>query len=301
MESKVYSSYLSSLPPLNAVRLSAYAKHYNLPAEIIAGIMFEGLTGSYMDNLVAGMLLIARQKGRLTDNMPVIEVSSGTFAVALTITATRLGHNVYLIVPAGANEKQLQRLAGLGACIIKAEPGHGRQGAVEQARQLEKELNGYFLNYMSNDDNPEYHRRVTGPALLKACGKQPDIVVIGVGSGGTVTGVGEHLNAWTSGTEIVAVEPYESRVISGGFAGHHNIPGLGVGFVPDNYNPYIVNEVISVSSGDAVHTARDLFMLEGIPAAPASGATVAVAKLLALRPENAGKCIVPLLGIRRGI
>lgn len=301
MENKVYSSYLSSQPPLAAVHLSAYGSHYNLNAELIAGIMFEGLTGSYMDKLVAGMLLIAHQSGKLRDKMPIIEVSSGTFAVSLTLTATRLGHNVYLIVPAGADEKQLQRLSRLGACIVKAEPGHGRQGAIDTALKLEKELDGYFLNYMSNDDNPEYHRRVTGPALLKACGKQPDIVVIGVGSGGTVTGVGEYLNAWTSGTKIVAVEPYESNVISGGFAGRHNIPGLGVGFVPDNYNPYIVNEVISVSSGDAIKAAQDLFVLEGIPAAPASGATVAVAKMLAQRPENAGKRIVPLLGIRRSI
>jgi hypothetical protein len=162
-----------------------------------------------------------------------------------------------------------------------------------------EEQNGYFVDQFDNEYNVEFHKRITGPALLQAVGGRLDIAVIGVGSAGTVTGVGEHLKAWAGNVKIVAVEPHECSVLSGGFAGKHQISGLGAGFKPGNYNPYIVDQIVRVPSHEAHRAASQLLLCEGIPAGAASGAVAAAAVQLASQPENAGKRIVALLPTRQ--
>ena len=168
--------------------------------------------------------------------------------------------------------------------------GGGRRALEQVAKDTAARYNGYFTNYFANDDNPEYHRRVTGPQILKAAGDAIDAVVIGVGSGGTITGVAEYLKAWNSMIRIVAVEPSECAAISGGFIGHHSIAGIGPGFVPENYNPYVVDTVLTVSSADAERAAREVLFYDGIPACSSAGATLCAATQL----MGTGKCNRPL-------
>ena len=213
----------------------------------------------------------------------MVEASGGTFAAALCIAARRSGHPVYLVVSPtlpGERQKLLQRL---GAQLVFCPEGMSRRKASrEMAQRTAEEKGGYYLDYFNNDDNPEYHRRITGPAILKAThgGEDIDTIVAGVGSGGTVTGVGEHVKAWTNHIRMVAVEPYESQAIGGGFIGRHGIPGLGAGFVPQNYNPYIVDRVVAVASGEAQRAARDVLRTDAIPAAPSAGAALFAARTL---------------------
>ena len=277
---KNYYQYLYACP---VVELTGYTARFEAPGRIFAYLDFAGPTGSAKDGLAEGMLALAAQRGDLKKGQPVVEASGGTFAAALCIAARRSGHPVYLVVSPtlpGERQKLLQRL---GAQLVLCPEGMSRRKAArEKALRTAGERGGYYLDYFNNDDNPEYHRRITGPAILKAThgGEDIDTIVAGVGSGGTVTGVGEHVKAWTSHIRMVAVEPYESQAIGGGFIGRHGIPGLGAGFVPQNYNPYIVDRVVAVATGEALRAARDVLRTDAIPAAPSAGAALFAARTL---------------------
>lgn len=299
MPNTVYHSYLAANAPLRVVELTEYARRYALTGQFMGAVMFEGVTGTCLDNVAAGMLAMAVQSGKLEKGKPIIEASSGTFGAALALAGRRLGHPVYLVMPVTAEEERQHLLRCLGASIFTANPLYGREGCLKKARELAAESGGYFVNYFDNDDNPEYHRRVTGPALMSSCAGELDFVVAGVGSAGTACGVAEYIKARISRIKTVAVEPYECSVLSGGFAGKHGIPGLGAGFIPENYNPAVIDRVMTITTTEALKTAQELLKLEGIPAAPASGAVVCAARKLAQEPENAGKRIVALLGARQ--
>ena len=156
------------------------------------------------------------------------------------------------------------------------------------ARRMAQEQGAYYMNYLASEDNPEYHRRITGPAILKATdsGNLIDAIVAGVGSGGTVTGVGEYVKAWTNHIRMAAVEPYECQAIGGGFLAPHGIPNIGFGFVPENYNPYVVDLVLAVTTGEAVQAAREVLLTDGIPAGPSAGATLYAARTLLERGKS---------------
>ena len=186
----------------------------------------------------------------------------------------------------------------LGAKLVLCSSADGQRGWDDQAARLAAEQGGWFADYYADDLNPEFHRRVTGPAILKETEGKLDFVVAAVGSGGTISGVGEYIKAWTNGIRIVAVEPVESQVLSGGFAGPHGLEGIGCGFVPENYNPYIVDQVIPVSTGDGREAARQALLTDGLPLSPAAGAALAAALQLAVMPENAGKRVVAIVGGR---
>lgn len=299
MESTIYHSYLAASDPIQVMELNAYAKRYQIPGQFIGVAMFEGATGTCSDHVAAGMLAMAIQKGKLQTGKPVIEIGSGTFSVALTLTARRLGYPVYLVMPATADEKRQHMLRCLGANIFTTNPLFGREGCIKKAAALAEESEGYFINHFSNDDNPDYHRRVTGPALLKSCGGKLDVMVAGVGSAGTVCGVAEYIKSQIGLLYAVAVEPYECSILSGGFPGRHGIPGLGCGFIPDNYNTAVINRVMTVTTAEALKTSQELLQLEGIPAAPASGAVICAARKLALEPDFQGKRIAALMGARQ--
>lgn len=273
------------------VLLAGYARRYKLPGTLMAYLNYGGATTSAKDALAEGMLALAVESGRLQPRQPIIEASSGTFAVALTIAARHSGHPVHLVMPGTVMPDRQQYLTNLGATVEVTNYVYGRNGTLQRASQLADELGGYFINYFANDDNPEYHRRVTGPAIYRALGGEIDAVVIGVGSGGTITGVAEYLKAWAGNVWVAAVQPYESQTLTGGYAGRHGIAGLGAGFVPENYNPYIVDEVLSVSTGDAQKAASEILSTDAIPASISCGAVLCAAKEVQQRRGGRTLCI----------
>ncbi len=303
------ASYLKATPVIRTVQLTHYSRKLGLAEPLVAGIQFDGATGSCADHVSEGILRLAIADGVLAPGAPVVEAGYGSFALALALACRRLGHPLTLVMPATVSNERQQLLHSLGATVATTNPLYGRDGQLSTARKLAEEQGGYFVNQFDNEYNVEFHKRITGPALLRALGSDPkdpagcgvDIAVIGVGSAGTISGVGEYLKAWAGNVKVVAVEPHECSVLSGGFAGKHRIPGLGAGFVPGNYNPYIVDQIVRVPTSEAQRTAGQLLLTEGIPAGPASGAVVCAAAQLAQMEENQGKKIVVLLPTRQEI
>lgn len=278
----VLENYYEHLYHGPVVSLRGYCAHHRLQGSILAYLDFGGATGSAKDGLAEGMLALAAEQGLLAKGQPIVEASSGTFAVALTIAARHSGHPVTLTMPEGVPDERKKLLRSLGAQLAFSSPLDGRRGAERLARELAETQNGYYTNYFANDLNPEYHRRVTGPNILKETDSQLDAVVIGVGSGGTITGVGETVKAWTNDVRIVAVEPYESQALSSGLTGSHGIPDIGFGLVPGNYNSYVVDNIAAVTTADAVRAAQRVLRTDAIPASPSAGAALhAAAQLIA--------------------
>lgn len=213
----IHESYYEVLYAREVVRLSGYAARHRLPGTLYAYLAYGGATLSAKDALAQGMLAIAQEKGFLKPGQPVVECSSGTFAVALAIACSHSGHPLVLCVPGSIGPARQKLLTELGAKL--AFTTGGRTGAAARAQAVAMRTGGYFLNYFDNDINAEFHRRVTGPAIVKATGGELDAIVVGVGSGGTITGVGEYVKAWYPDVRIIAVEPAESQALAGGVVG----------------------------------------------------------------------------------
>lgn len=275
----ILHSYYQDVYRSPVVRLDGYSGHHGLSAGILAYLDFGGATGTSKDGLAETMLAFATERGTLQPGMPVVEASSGSFGAALAVSCATTGHPCILVVPSSLPFSRRKHLQDLGVKIIACNNG-SRQALDRIAEDTAKRYGGYFTHYFSNDDNPEYHRRVTGPQILKHAGDAIDSIVIGVGSGGTITGVAEYVKAWNSMVRIVAVEPAECAAISGGFIGQHGIAGIGPGFVPENYNPYVVDTVLPVTTADAERAAREVLFCDGIPACTSAGATLAAAEQL---------------------
>ena len=210
----ILQSYYQDVYKCPVVELSGFSGRHGLQASIAAYLDFGGATGTCKDGVAETMLALATERGTLRPGMPVVEASSGSFGAALAVSCATTGHPCILVVPQALPVSRRQHLQSLGARIVVCSSG-GRKALDRVAADTAARYNGYFTNYFANDDNPEYHRRVTGPQILKAAGDSIDAVVIGVGSGGTITGVAEYLKAWNSMVRIVAVEPSECAAISG--------------------------------------------------------------------------------------
>ena len=277
----ILHSYYQDVYRCPIVRLDGYSAQHRLSTGILAYLDFGGATGSSKDGLAETMLAFATERGTLQPGMPVVEASSGSFGAALAVSCATTGHPCILVVPSNLPIAQRKRLQDLGAHIIACSSS-GRRAMERVAEDTAKRYGGYYTHYFSNDDNPEYHRRVTGPQIYKNAGDAIDAIVIGVGSGGTITGVGETVKAWTNDVRIVAVEPYESQALSSGLTGSHGIPDIGFGLVPDNYNSYVVDNIAAVTTADAVRAAQRVLRTDAIPASPSAGAALhAAAQLIA--------------------
>ena len=287
-------NYYQKLYACPIVELSGYASAFQLKGRIFAYLNFDGPTGTGKDALAEGMLALAVERGDLKKGQTVVEASAGSFATALTIAGRQSGHPVVLAVPSGISTQRQKQLEDLGARLVFSSSTQGRSALEELARKTARECGGYFIDFFSNDDNPEYHRRVTGPAILNNC-PGLDTIVAGVGSGGTITGVGEYVRAWENQIRMVAVEPYESQAIGGGFPGRHQIPGLGAGFVPENYNPYVVDRVMAVTSADAAQAARQVLRTDAVPASASAGAALCAARRL-VEEGRAGQVLCVFCG-----
>ena len=300
----IYPNLYQALNTRPVVELSGYAGFYHLPGKLYACLDYDGPTGTARDGLAEGMLALAAEKQRLSPGQGLIEASSGSFAFALTLAGQTAGHPVWLAMPEDAPAQNQERLLRLGAQILHSPARLGLAGARALAEKTAQQRGFYYTDWLANDDNPEYHRRVTGPAILQEIVQEGkslvDAVVIAVGSGGTLTGVGETVKAWTNDVRVVAVEPYESQALSGGFLGPHGIPDIGFGLVPENYNPYVVDNVAAVTSGDALRAAREVLRCDAIPAAPCAGAALRAARRLIEDGISksalclfSGRCILP--------
>ncbi len=296
-----YNNYHEMCEKFKYISLKGYAKRHNLLAEIVAVVNFFGPTGTSKDYVASNMIKYARESGKLNSRSPVIEYSGGSFGMALTIAALGMGHPAHLIVPSSLPQERINLLTTLGAKLHFAKEGSSATSMLHQASALAVELKGYFVDFLNNDDNPEVHRRITGPQILKATGGEFSHLVTGVGSGGTVSGTGEYIKAWTNGISIVGVQPMESQLLTGGIAGRHGLDGIGMPIVPGNYNPYIVDEVISVATSAAKTTAVEALYTDGLPLSIGSGAVLTAAKELALKPENEGKTIMVIISGKRNL
>ena len=278
------------------LELTNYEKALGLEAKIIAKLEYFNPLGSVKDRVAAAMIEQGIKDGKINQDTIIIEPTSGNTGIGLAFVAASKGLHLILIMPDTMSVERRKIVTALGA-EIKLTPGReGMKGAIEKAEELHEQIPGsVILAQFDNMANPKAHIKTTGPEIWEQTEGKVDIFVAGVGTGGTVTGVGEYLKSQNPDVKIVAVEPATSPVLSKGEAGPHKIQGIGAGFVPDTLNTKIYDEVIAIENEDAFVEGRSFAKSEGILVGISSGAALKAAQILAARPENAGKTIVALL------
>ncbi len=278
------------------LKLTNYARQKQLGAEIYGKLEYFNPAGSVKDRIAKAMIDDAEEKGLLKPDSVIIEPTSGNTGIGLAAVAASRGYRVILTMPDTMSMERRNLLKAYGAELVLTEGAKGMKGAIARAQELADSTPHSFIpSQFTNPANPAIHRSTTGPEIWEDTDGKVDIFVAGVGTGGTVTGVGEYLKSKNPAVQIVAVEPAGSPVLSKGVAGSHKIQGIGAGFVPDTLNTQIYNEVIAVENDDAFEIGRTLARVEGLLVGISSGAAVWAATQLALRPENSGKLIVALL------
>ncbi len=278
------------------LELEAFAKAHKVGARIVAKLEYFNPGGSVKDRIAAAMIEDAERQGLLSPNSTIIEPTSGNTGVGLAMVAAAKGYKVILTMPDTMSLERRKLLAAYGAQLELTEGSKGMQGAVERAAQLANEIEDSFIpDQFANPANPYTHMQNTGVEIWEdTCGKV-DIFVAGIGTGGTVTGVGEYLKQKNKEIKIIGIEPQSSPLLTKGAAGAHKIQGIGANFVPKVLNIAILDEIICVKDKDAFATCRDVAHLEGLLTGASSGAAIWTAKELAKRAENKGKLIVALL------
>ena len=267
-----------------------------LSATIFAKLEYLNPAGSVKDRAALAMITDAEEKGLLSPGSTIIEPTSGNTGIGLASVATARGYKTILTMPDSMSIERRRLLAAYGAELVLTPGQQGMQGAVDKAVALQKEIPGSFIpGQFENPAYPAAHEQFTGPELWKDTEGNIDIFVAGVGTGGTITGCGRYLKKQNPAIQIIAVEPAASPLLSGGKAGSHGLQGIGANFIPKNFDPSVVDEIISVSEEEAYAAARKLGKTEGILAGISSGAALHAAMRLANRPENRGKNIVVLL------
>lgn len=267
-----------------------------LEARILAKLEYFNPAGSVKDRVAKAMIDDAEAKGLLNPRSVLIEPTSGNTGIGLAAVAAARGYRIILVMPETMSVERRQLLKAYGAELVLTEGSKGMKGAIAKAEELAKEIPNSFLpGQFVNPANPAIHRATTGPEIWQDTDGQVDIFVAGVGTGGTITGVGDYLKSRNPSVKVVAVEPADSPVLSGGTAGAHKIQGIGAGFVPEILNTEVYDEILTVSNEDAFVYGRRVGQQEGVLVGISSGAAVWAAVELAKRPENKGKTIVVLL------
>ena len=293
---KVYTSITQLIGGTPLVELKNYEAEKNLQATILAKLEYFNPAGSVKDRIAKAMLDDAEAKGLLKPGATIIEPTSGNTGIGLASVAAARGYKIILTMPETMSVERRNLLKAYGAELVLTDGAKGMKGAIEKANELAAATPGSFIpGQFVNPANPAVHRATTGPEIWADTDGKVDIFVAGVGTGGTLTGVGEYLKAQNPNVKIVAVEPAGSPVLSKGVAGPHKIQGIGAGFVPDTLNTKIYDEIIPVENDDAFKTGRAIARKEGVLIGISSGAAVYAATVLAQRPENKGKTIVALL------
>ena len=278
------------------MELSNYNKSKGLKARLIVKLESFNPAGSVKDRVALAMIEDAETSGLLKPGATIIEPTSGNTGIGLAFVAAAKGYKLILTMPDTMSVERRNLLKALGAELVLTPGANGMKGAIARAEELKAATPGaVILQQFDNPANPAMHERTTGQEIWRDTEGVVDIFVAGVGTGGTVSGVGAALKKHNPGVKVVAVEPTDSPVLSGGAPGAHKIQGIGAGFVPKNYNPAVVDEILQVTNDDAIRAGRELAKLEGLLVGISSGAAVSAATRLALLPENVGKTIVVLL------
>ena len=293
---KVYDKVTDLIGGTPLLKLTNYIKNNELDATILAKLELFNPAGSVKDRVARAMIDDAEQKGVLKPDSVIIEPTSGNTGIGLASVAAARGYKIILTMPETMSVERRNLLKAYGAEIVLTEGAKGMKGAIEKANELAAQTpNSFIPSQFTNQANPTAHFNTTGPEIWADTDGKVDIFVAGVGTGGTVSGVGEYLKKQNPNVKVVAVEPAGSPVLSKGTPGPHKIQGIGAGFVPDTLNTEVYDEIIAVENEDAFATGRELARKEGVLVGISSGAAVFAATVLAKRPENKGKTIVALL------
>ena len=293
---KVYDKVTDLIGGTPLLKLTNYIKNNELDATILAKLELFNPAGSVKDRIARAMIDDAEQKGALKPDSVIIEPTSGNTGIGLASVAAARGYKIVLTMPETMSVERRNLLKAYGAEIVLTDGAKGMKGAIEKANELAAQTpNSFIPSQFTNQANPTAHFNTTGPEIWADTDGKVDIFVAGVGTGGTVSGVGEYLKKQNPNVKVVAVEPTGSPVLSQGKAGPHKIQGIGAGFVPETLDTEVYDEIITVENEDAFATGRELARKEGVLVGISSGAAVYAATVLAKRPENKGKTIVALL------
>ena len=294
--SKIYTSADQLIGKTPLLELTHIEKKYELKAKVLAKLEYFNPAGSVKDRIARKMLDDAEAAGKLTPDSVIIEPTSGNTGIGLASVAAARGYRIIIVMPETMSVERRQLMKAYGAELVLTEGAKGMKGAIAKADELAKEIpNSFVPGQFVNPSNPKAHYETTGPEIFEDTDGEVDIFVAGVGTGGTVTGVGEYLKDKKPGIKVVAVEPETSAVLSTGVAGAHKIQGIGAGFVPDVLDTKVYDEIIPVSNEAAFEAGKLIGKSEGVLVGISSGAAAYAAIELAKRPENEGKTIVVLL------
>lgn len=294
--SKIYTSADQLIGRTPLLELTHIEKQYDLKAKMLAKLEYFNPAGSVKDRIAKAIIDSAEASGKLQPNSVIIEPTSGNTGIGLASVAAARGYRIIIVMPETMSVERRQLMRAYGAELVLTEGAKGMNGAIAKAEELADGIpNSFIPGQFKNPANPQTHRETTGPEIYEDTDGKVDIFVAGVGTGGTVTGVGEYLKSKNPNIKVVAVEPASSPVLSEGIAGAHKIQGIGAGFVPDVLNTEIYDEIITVTNEDAFATGKLIGKNEGVLVGISSGAATFAAIELAKRPENEGKTIAVLL------
>ena len=294
--SAIYTSADQLIGNTPLLELTRIEKKYGLKARLLAKLEYFNPAGSVKDRIAKEILDDAERSGRLKAGATIIEPTSGNTGIGIASVAAARGYKAIIVMPETMSIERRQLIAAYGAELVLTDGSKGMKGAIAKAEELQKNIdNSVIAGQFVNPSNPKAHREHTGPEIYKDTDGEVDIFVAGVGTGGTVTGVGEYLKSKKPSVKVVAVEPATSAVLSTGIAGAHKIQGIGAGFVPEVLNTAIYDEIIPVSNEDAFSFGKEIGRSEGVLVGISSGAALAAAIKVASRKENEGKTIVVLL------